>query len=91
MLDYCKQDVRVTKELYNYLYDKEKLNDLTFKEAVDIEHKTADIIKTQTDNGMILNEERAYELLAEMKEKVLDIEDEVHRRGLNLYLYGYLS
>ena len=80
MLDYCKQDVRVTKELYNYLYDKEKLNDLTFKEAVDIEHKTADIIKTQTDNGMILNEERAYELLAEMKEKVLDIEDEVHRR-----------
>ena len=29
---------------------------------------------------MILNEERAYELLAEMKEKVLDIEDEVHER-----------
>ena len=74
MLEYCQQDVRVTKELYDYLYNKD------ISEAVDIEHKTAYIINTQTDNGMVLNEERAYELLAEMKEKVLDIEDEVHER-----------
>ena len=74
MLEYCQQDVRVTKELYDYLYNKD------ISEAVDIEHKTAYIINTQTDNGMVLNEERAYELLAEMKEKVLDIEDEVHKR-----------
>lgn len=75
MLEYCKQDVRLTKELSNYF-----VKHLTFSEAVDLEHRTADIIKVQTDNGMILNEERAYELLAEMKEKVLDIEDEVHER-----------
>jgi len=73
MLEYCKQDVRLTKNLYDHLSKQDEV-------AVDIEHKTADIIKTQTDNGMILNEERAYELLAEMKEKVLDIEDEVHKR-----------
>jgi len=75
MLTYCQQDVRVTKALYHHLVtgDKDSL-------AVEIEHKTADIIREQTDNGMILNEERAYELLAEMKEKVLDIEDEVHKR-----------
>ena len=73
MLEYCKQDVRVTKNLYQHLSDQDE-------EAIDIEHQTAEIIKTQTDNGMILNEERAYELLAEMKEKVLDIEDEVHER-----------
>ena len=75
MLEYCKQDVRVTKALYNHF-----VKHLTFSEAVDLEHTTAEIIKQQTDNGMILNEERAYELLAEMKEKVLDIEDEVHER-----------
>ncbi len=75
MLEYCKQDVRVTKSLYNHF-----VKHLTFSEAVDLEHTTAEIIKQQTDNGMILNEERAYELLAEMKEKVLDIEDEVHER-----------
>ena len=75
MLEYCQQDVRVTKALYNHF-----VKHLTFSEAVDLEHTTAEIIKQQTDNGMILNEERAYELLAEMKEKVLDIEDEVHER-----------
>jgi DNA polymerase I-like protein with 3'-5' exonuclease and polymerase domains len=75
MLEYCQQDVRVTKALYNHF-----VKHLTFSEAVNLEHTTAEIIKQQTDNGMILNEERAYELLAEMKEKVLDIEDEVHER-----------
>ena len=75
MLEYCKQDVRVTKSLYNHF-----VKHLTFSDAVKLEHTTAEIIKQQTDNGMILNEERAYELLAEMKEKVLDIEDEVHER-----------
>ena len=75
MLTYCQQDVRVTKSLYNHF-----VKHLTFSEAVDLEHTTAEIIKQQTDNGMVLNEERAYELLAEMKEKVLDIEDEVHER-----------
>lgn len=73
MLEYCKQDVRVTKNLYQHLSNQDE-------EAISIEHQTANIIKQQTDNGMILNEERAYELLAEMKEKVLDIEDEVHER-----------
>ena len=75
MLQYCQQDVRVTKALYHHLVTSDKDSP-----AVEIEHRTADIIREQTDNGMILNEERAYELLAEMKEKVLDIEDEVHER-----------
>ena len=76
MLSYCQQDVRVTKALYERLNDDTGVNN----DAVDLEHNTANIIKTQTDNGMQLNESRAYELLAEMKEKVFDIEDEVHER-----------
>jgi len=75
MLQYCQQDVRVTKALYHHLVTGDKDSP-----AIEIEHKTADIIREQTDNGMILNEEGAYEILAEMKEKVLDIEDEVHER-----------
>jgi DNA polymerase I-like protein with 3'-5' exonuclease and polymerase domains len=74
MVKYCQQDVRVTKALYEHLNEQEDTA------SAEIEHKTADIIREQTDNGMILNEKRAYELLAEMKEKVLDIEDEVHKR-----------
>ena len=78
MLEYCQQDVRVTKTLYKHLemWRHQHDND----EAVDLEHDTADIIREQTDNGMVLNEERAYDLLAEMKEKVMSIEDEVHKR-----------
>ena len=80
MLSYCQQDVRVTKNLYQHLSNQDD-------EAIGIEHQTANIIKQQTDNGMILNEERAYELLSEMKEKVLDIEDEVHERFKPLPLW----
>ena len=74
MLQYCKQDVRVTKALYEHLNEQEDTA------SAEIEHKTANIIQKQTDNGMALNEKRAYELLAEMKEMVIYIEDEVHAR-----------
>ena len=74
MVEYCRQDVRVTKALYEHLNEQEDT------ESAEIEHKTADIIKKQTDNGMLLDEKRAYELLAEMKEMVIYIEDEVHAR-----------
>ena len=74
MLEYCKQDVRVTKALYKHLDEQENTA------SSEIEHKTADIIKKQTDNGMLLDEKKAYELLAEMKEMVIFIEDEVHAR-----------
>ena len=74
MVEYCRQDVRVTKALYKHLDEQENTT------SSEIEHKTADIIKKQTDNGMLLDEKRAYELLAEMKEMVIYIEDEVHAR-----------
>ena len=53
MLEYCQQDVRVTKTLYKHLemWRNQHDND----EAVDLEHDTANIIRKQTDNGMVLN------------------------------------
>ena len=54
MLQYCQQDVRVTKALYHHLVTGDKDSP-----AVEIEHRTADIIREQTDNGMVLNEERS--------------------------------
>ena len=46
MLEYCKQDVRVTKALYKHLDEQEDTA------SSEIEHKTANIIRKQTDNGM---------------------------------------
>ena len=77
MLKYCQQDVRVTKAVYKNL--EKQLEDVDEK-AVDLEHEVFRIIKQQEDNGMLIDEREAYTLLAELKEKVLDIETKVHER-----------
>ena len=76
MLKYCQQDVRVTKDLSNHL---DILLDGTDQQAVDIEHKVAEIIQQQEQNGVLFDERKAYDLLAELKEKVLDIENKVRK------------
>jgi len=77
MLKYCQQDVRVTKAVYRHL--EKQLEDVDDK-AIDLEHQVFRIIKQQEENGMLINERKAYNLLAELKEKVWDIEDKVHKR-----------
>jgi DNA polymerase-1 len=77
MLKYCQQDVRVTKILYRHL--EKQLEDVEEK-AIDLEHEVFRIIKGQEDNGMSFDEAKAFNLLAELKEKVLTIEDKVHER-----------
>jgi len=79
MLEYCKQDVRVTKELDKWMVEAEKLGNLD-KESIDLEHRVAELIKEQEDNGVLLKEGEAYELLAVLKEKVLEAEDKVRER-----------
>ena len=74
MLSYCQQDVRVLRDLYHHL--KYKLGD-TDEQAILLEHKVAEIIQTQQQNGISFDERKAYNLLAELKEQVLNIESEV--------------
>ena len=81
MLKYCQQDVRVTKAVFRHL---EGLLGDAEEKAIDLEHEVFRIIKQQEDNGMLINERKAYNLLAELKEKVLDIEDKVHERFVPL-------
>lgn len=77
MLRYCQQDVRVTKAAYRRLMVQ--LSDVP-EQSVELEHEVFRIIKQQEENGMLINERAAYDLLAELKEKVLTIEDRVHER-----------
>jgi len=76
MLSYCQQDVRVLRDLYHHL--KYKLGD-TDEQAVLLEHKVAEIIQTQQQNGISFDERKAYNLLAELKEQVINIELEVRK------------
>ena len=77
MVEYCQQDVRVNERVYKKLISK--LNDFR-SESVDLEHQVQDIIAQQIKNGWLLDQKKAFVLLAELKEKKLDLEDKVHEK-----------
>jgi len=76
MLEYCIQDVKLNEAVYNYLINEGKIFS---KECIDLEHCVAKIMKEQEKTGFFFNTQQAMELLAELKAKQLDVEDEVHR------------
>jgi DNA polymerase I len=74
MVDYCRQDVRVNKLVYQKL-----ITELTGfgSESIELEHRVQDIICGQIKAGWTLDQEKAFLLLAELKEKKYELEDEV--------------
>ena len=76
MLEYCIQDTNVTKQLYNYLI-KELTNQKFDERSVKLEHEVQWIICQQERNGFKLDERKAQGLLAELKDKLVAIEDEL--------------
>ena len=71
MIDYCKQDVQVTVQLYNKL-----TRDLQeYGSSVDLEHRVAFLMKKQEDNGFKLNVPEAVSLLAQLKDRMSFITD----------------
>ena len=74
MVEYCKQDVRVTERVYEVLMDKL----LPFgSESIDLEHDVQDSIVKQISNGWLLDQRRAFDLLATLQEKKNDLEETV--------------
>ena len=75
MVEYCKQDVRVNELVYKRL-----LRDLDgFRaDSLVLEGQVQRIISKQIENGWVLDQESAFVLLAELKEKKYDLEDKVH-------------
>ena len=76
MLHYCQQDVRVTKDIYRRVMLQ--LEDFS-ERSVELEHKVAEIIQRQEQTGVLFDERKGYELLAELKEEVLQIVLEVRK------------
>tara|TARA_R110000751_G_scaffold100602_4_gene194552 strand:+ start:1778 stop:3511 length:1734 start_codon:yes stop_codon:yes gene_type:complete len=75
MVEYCKQDVRVNELVYHTL-----LNPLSWfgDESLHLEHRVQTIISKQIETGWLLDQEKAFGLLAKLKEKKFDLEDKVH-------------
>jgi len=76
MLNYCEQDVILNEAVYNYL-----LNEGAgfSKKSLDIEHVTASIMQQQEATGFYFDTKQAMTLLAELKQKMADVEDEVQK------------
>ena len=75
MLEYCIQDVKLNEAVYKFLI---KEGNLFSDKSIDLEHQVAHIIKDQERNGFFFNTQKAMELLAELKTRQLEVEDEVH-------------
>jgi DNA polymerase I len=73
MISYCRQDVAVTVKLYHRL--TRELQDYGL--SVDLEHRVAFIMKRQENNGFKLNVPEAVSLLAELKDRMSVITDEM--------------
>jgi DNA polymerase-1 len=77
MVEYCQQDVRVNELVYQRL-----LRDLRDfgAESLMLEGQVQGIISKQIKNGWLLDQEKAFGLLAKLKERKFDLEDEVHEK-----------
>ncbi len=75
MLEYCKQDVRLSEQVYKLL-----IHSLSGfgSESIDLEHQVQAIICKQIENGWLLNEEKCYDLIGELKEASFVAEEKVH-------------
>lgn len=69
MSDYCEQDVRVTKALYEKLKSKG-----VSEEALKLEHDVAHIIKRQVDRGFYFDVKKAEELYLHLLKRRQELE-----------------
>ncbi len=76
MLSYCVQDVKVNTRIYQNLILTSK--DFS-KDSMRLEHDVAPIIKTQEINGFCFDEVHASMLLAKLRERIGNIENEVKK------------
>jgi len=75
MLDYCVRDVELNRKVF---FELRKESKGFSRDSIDLEQSVAKIIKQQEANGFKFDMEAAQLLLAELREKIQQIEDEVH-------------
>lgn len=73
MVEYCKQDVRVTVKLYEHIADNIPAV------AEEIEHRFAEIIRKQERTGFRFDVEAAEKLHAELLKEKLEIESQMRQ------------
>jgi len=76
MLTYCVRDVQLNTLVYKRL----QIESRGFsKESVDLEHQVVKIMNQQETNGFKFDSKSATLLLAQLRERLQSVEDEVHK------------
>jgi DNA polymerase I-like protein with 3'-5' exonuclease and polymerase domains len=77
MVEYCEQDCEVTHKLYDKLIKKlEPYGD----QSIELEHDVQRIITKQTNAGWLLDQGKCFDLLAKLKQRRMEVEDDVHKK-----------
>jgi DNA polymerase I-like protein with 3'-5' exonuclease and polymerase domains len=76
MLKYCQQDVMLNEIVFQHL-DKESRN--FSSESMALEHQVAKVMVEQEKTRFLFNVEKASMLLAELKTRMTEVEDEVQK------------
>ena len=76
MLEYCIQDVKLNKKLYNHLQQHVKGFS---KESLQLEHEVFKIIVQQRKDGFKLDMHKSMALLSTLAERRKEVEEEVHQ------------
>ena len=74
MLEYCEQDVLLNEKVY-YALEKEGVG--FSQDSVDLETQVAQIMHQQEQTGFLFDTEKATMLLAKLKARMIEVEDEV--------------
>jgi len=76
MLDYCIKDVQLNKKVHEAL----QLEVKSFSEqSIKLEHEVAKILQAQQEQGFNFDMEQGVLLLSKLKERMKEVEDEVHK------------
>ena len=76
MLSYCRQDVLLNEQVYLKLLEEGRGFN---QESIDLETNVAKIMHEQEQTGFLFDIERASMLLAKLKTRMVEVEDEVQR------------
>ena len=76
MLKRCQRDTILTEKVYQYLLNEGEGFD---NEALKLEHSVATVLKDQEDNGFLFKEKEALLLVAQLKERMFEVEKEVQK------------
>ena len=77
MVEYCRQDVRVNELVYQRLL---RVLAGFGDQSIVLENQVQGIINQQIKSGWLVDQEKAFILLAELKEKKFELEDKVHEK-----------